>query len=57
MNLDREVVNYDSRLKIYPSILFALTNENINKVEIETTERLVKYEKGDADYEQEIDQD
>ena len=57
MNLDREVVNYDSRLKIYPSILFALTNENINKVEIETTERLVKYEKRDADYEQEIDQD
>ena len=46
--LDNDISNPDTRLKIYPSILFAMPNENIDTVYKDTMSKLNKYAGGDA---------
>ena len=45
--LDNDVSNPDTRIKIYPSILFAVPNENISAVYKNTSDKLNKYAGGD----------
>lgn len=45
-NLDSDASAPDARLIIYPSILFALPNEQLNELYRHTTERLERYENG-----------
>ena len=44
--LDNDISNPDMRIKIYPSILFAVPTDNLNKVFNDTSEKLKKYAKG-----------
>lgn len=46
--LDNDISDPDTRLKIYPSILFAMPNENIDTVYKNTMSKLNKYAGGDA---------
>lgn len=48
-NLDTDVTKSDSRIIIYPSILFAITNDNINNLYEELKDKLGKYINGDGD--------
>ena len=45
--LDNDISDPDTRLKIYPSILFAMPNENIDTVFKSTMSKLNKYAGGD----------
>lgn len=45
-NIDSEVTLWDARIKIYPSILFALPNENINSIIDSINDKLNKYASG-----------
>lgn len=47
-NLDTDVTMSDARITIYPSVLFAMTNENINEVYDNIADKLNKYVKGGA---------
>lgn len=44
--IDRDVTLSDARILIYPSILFAVPNENINQLYEAITDRLESYAKG-----------
>lgn len=44
--LDNDITNSDMRIKIYPSILLAIPNDNLNKVYEETSNKLKKYARG-----------
>lgn len=46
--LDNDVSNPDTRIKIYPSILFAVQNENIDAVYKSTMDKLNKYAGGES---------
>lgn len=45
-NLDTDVTMSDARIIIYPSVLFAMTNENVNEMYDNIAEKLNKYVKG-----------
>jgi len=45
-NLDSDVTISDARIRIYPSVLFAVTNDNINGMYESITEKLGKYFNG-----------
>lgn len=44
--LDSDISNPDMRIKIYPSILFAVPTDSLNKVFNDTSEKLKKYARG-----------
>lgn len=50
--LDSDVTNPDTRIKIYPSVLFAVPPENINTVYESTMDKLKKYAGGDPEDEE-----
>lgn len=50
--LDSDVTNPDTRIKIYPSVLFAVPTENINTVYESTMDKLKKYAGGDPEDEE-----
>lgn len=45
-NLDSDVTISDARIRIYPSVLFAVTNDNINGIYDAINEKLSKYFNG-----------
>lgn len=45
-NIDSDVTKSDSRIRIYPSILFAITNENITEMYENINDKLNKYING-----------
>ncbi|WP_422484762.1 DUF4194 domain-containing protein [Gudongella sp. DL1XJH-153] len=55
-NVDTDVTQSDSRIIIYPSVLFAVPGENINNMIEEISDRLNKYAGGGVD-DEETDQD
>jgi hypothetical protein len=59
-NIDTDISRSDCRIKIYPSVLFAVPVENINKLYDEINEKLDKYLNGgiaDEEYDEDLDQD
>lgn len=57
-NIDTDIMRSDSRIIIYPSILFAVPNDNLTKMSEKVTERLSKYlEGGESSDDEEADQD
>jgi len=46
--LDANILDPDARIKIYPSILFAVPNNSIDQIYDATLEKLSKYSGGDA---------
>lgn len=56
--LDSDVTLPECRLKLYPSLLFAMTNEDINTYYEQMEEKIKKYMKGGTTHDEEdIDQD
>lgn len=45
-NIDSDVTMSDTRIKIYPSVLFAVTNDNINSMYETISEKLNRYMNG-----------
>ncbi len=39
-NIDNDVTNSEARIKVYPSVLLAVPNDNLNKVFEDTNEKL-----------------
>jgi len=58
-NIDADVTKSNARIRIYPSILFAVTNENVTQMYEAINDKLVKYiNGGDSDnYEEANDED
>ena len=59
-NIDKDIGRSDCRIKIYPSVLFAVPVENINKLYDEINEKLDKYLNGgiaDEEYDEDLDED
>lgn len=57
-NIDRDVVLSDARIVIYPSVLFAVPNENLNSIYDAVNEKLSQYATGgEAVDDQDINQD
>lgn len=56
-NLDSDVIQPDARIIIYPSILMAVTVEDINEYYTMTEQKLREYSGGNADGESEEDYD
>lgn len=54
-NIDKDITMSEARIKIYPSIMLAITNEDLNKAYIETKDKLNKYTIGDIENEEEVD--
>lgn len=50
--LDNDISNQDMRIKVYPSILFAVTNDGIDKVYSKTQEKLIKYSRSNMEDEE-----
>lgn len=49
-NIDSDILAYEARIKIYPSILFAITNENLDAMYNSVIDKLNTYgSKGDDD--------
>jgi len=56
--IDRDVTMSDARIKIYPSILFAIHNDNINSIYDAINEKLNQYAMGgEPNVDEEINQD
>jgi hypothetical protein len=56
--LDRDVTLSDARIKIYPSILFAVPNDNLNSMYEKVTEKLNQYATGgESGDDEDADQD
>jgi hypothetical protein len=56
--IDKDVTKHDARIKIYPSIMFAVTNDDINRYYNEINEKANKYINGGIqDEDEEIMQD
>lgn len=57
-NIDRDITLSDARLKIYPSVLFAVPNDHINSIYDAINEKLNQYAMGgESSDEEDIDQD
>lgn len=57
-NIDNDVLVPDARIKIYPSVLFAVTNENITKLYDDINDKLDRYiTGGEVDDDEETMQD
>jgi len=57
-NIDRDVTMSDARIKIYPSILFAIPNDNLNSMYDAINEKLNQYAKGgESSDDEDINQD
>ncbi|MDD4169219.1 MAG: DUF4194 domain-containing protein [Desulfotomaculaceae bacterium] len=57
-NIDRDVTLSDARIKIYPSVLFAVPNDNLNSIYEAINEKLNKYAMGsESSDDEETDQD
>lgn len=57
-SLDSDILDYEARIKIYPSILFAITNENIDMMYNGVIEKLNTYRsKGDDDNAEDDDEE
>lgn len=48
VNIDSDITMSDARIRIYPSVLFAVANENINSMYDAIQEKLNKYVNGDG---------
>lgn len=58
LNIDRDVTMSDARIRIYPSVLFAIPNENLNSVYDAINEKLNQYVMGgESSDDEDIDQD
>ncbi len=57
-NIDRDVTMSDARIKIYPSVLFAITNDNLNSMYDAINEKLNQYVMGgESSDDEDVDQD
>ncbi len=57
-NIDRDVTMSDARIKIYPSVLFAIPNENLNSMYDAINEKLNQYVMGgESSDDEDVDQD
>lgn len=57
-NIDRDVTSFETRIKIYPSILFAVPNDNIDNMYNAVIDKLDSYRnRGDEDYEEDDDEE
>ncbi len=57
-NIDSDITKSDARIKIYPSILLAIPNENINQIYEEANEKLNKYiNRGEQENDEETNED
>ncbi len=56
-NIDSDVTMIDSRIRVYPSILFAITNDNITTMYDSINDKLNKYVGGEQNDEQSDDEE
>jgi len=57
-NIDRDVTMSDARIKIYPSVLFAIPNENLNSIYDAINEKLNQYVMGgESNDDEDLNQD
>lgn len=57
-NIDRDVTLSDARIKIYPSVLFAIPNENLNSIYDAINDKLNQYAMGgESNDDEDINQD
>ncbi len=57
-NIDRDVTMSDARIKIYPSVLFAVPNDNLNSIYEAVNEKLNQYAMGgESNDDEDINQD